>query len=329
MKPPIFIFSMPRAGSTLLQRILLSHKSIGGTAEPWLLLPLIYIKKGQGVISEYSSRLSHKAINDMLEETSCSDEFFYKQTQEFANSIYSKALKNDEEYFLDKTPRYYYIIDEIYKVYPNAKFIFLFRNPTHIYASILSTWCQNNFLKLYGNHNDLTEGFNKISQAYLKHKDHKNTFGVKYEDLVSNPDISIKEIQEFLELEYDEKLNENFIHSKIDTENRKALGDPTGIKMYKSISKETLNKWKSVFNTRFRKRVLKRYVNNKLTDENLSIQGYDKSEIINEVNTLNNKGKFNVLKDIIHYLGYKCIIRFNLYNYKSKDMNWTKKRFMS
>ncbi|WP_081990218.1 sulfotransferase family protein [Psychroserpens sp. Hel_I_66] len=329
MKSPIFIFSMPRAGSTLLQRILLSHKSIGGTAEPWLLLPLIYMKKNQGVISEYSSRLSHKAINDMLEETSCSDEFFYKQVRVFANGFYGKSLKDEEIFFLDKTPRYYFIIDEIYEVYPNAKFIFLFRNPTHIYASILSTWCQNNFLKLYGSHNDLTEGFNKISQAYLKHKNKKNTIGIKYEDLVSNPDKLIKELQEFLELEYDEKLKDNFIHSKIDTENIKNLGDPTGVKMYKSISKDTLHKWEKVFNTRFRKRILKRYINNNITNSNLVAQGYDKSRILNEIDMLNNKGKFNPLKDMLQYLGYKCIIRFNLYNYKSKDMDWTKKRFMS
>ena len=329
MKSPIFIFSMPRAGSTLLQRILLNHKSIGGTAEPWLLLPLIYMNKSKGVISEYSSRLSHKALKDILKNTPNPDELFYSQVKEFANGIYSKTLNANEIYFLDKTPRYYYIIDEIYKVYPNAKFIFLFRNPVQVFASILSTWCQNNFLKLYGNHNDLNEGFNKLSQAYLKHKGHKNTIAVKYEVLISNPEQTIKDIQDFLELEYDETLKDNFVNSKINTDNKEVLGDPTGINMYKTITDETLHKWKDVFNTRFRKKILKKYIKNNLGEHNLSVQGYDTLEIVNEINALNNKGKYNFFKDRIHYAAYKLIVRFNLYSYMSKDMTWNKTKFIS
>ena len=78
---------MPRAGSTLLQRILLSHKSIGGTAEPWLLLPLVYLNKKEGVLSEYSSRLSSKAIDDVFAEVPDADRFFNFQIKN--SSIYS------------------------------------------------------------------------------------------------------------------------------------------------------------------------------------------------------------------------------------------------
>ena len=39
MKSPIFLFSLPRSGSTLLQRVLMSHKDIASVAEPWLMLP--------------------------------------------------------------------------------------------------------------------------------------------------------------------------------------------------------------------------------------------------------------------------------------------------
>lgn len=329
MKSPIFIFSMPRAGSTLLQRILLSHEAIGGTAEPWLLLPLVHLNKSEGVLSEYSSRLSSKAINDVLTELPDSENLFNSQIKEFADGIYSALLENNEIYFLDKTPRYYLIIDEIYKIYPDAKFIFLFRNPVHIYASILTTWCDNKFSKLYGNHNDLTFGFNKISESYSRYRNNKNTLSVRYEDLVSNPKAIIKDIQDFLEIKYDESLTHNFSSSKIDKMNKNVLGDPTGVEKYKSINNETLNKWKKVFSTRFRKIILKRYIKKTLSKESLSTQGYNQDEIVNEVNKLKNKGDLSFFNDAIHYFIYKLIVRFNLYNFLSKDMSWIKKKFIS
>ena len=329
MKSPIFIFSMPRAGSTLLQRILLSHNAIGGTAEPWILLPLIYLNKSEGVLSEYSSRLSSKAINDVLKEIPDAENFYNSQIKEFADGLYSKILKNNETYFLDKTPRYYLIIDEIYKIYPDAKFIFLFRNPTNIYSSILKTWCNNKFSKLYGSHNDLTFGFNKISEAYKKYKDYKNTIAIRYEDLVSAPNETLKIIQEFLEIKYDDKLTHSFITFKIDTKNQNVLGDPTGIEEYKSINNEPLNKWKKVFSTRFRKIILKKYIRNTLTKESLSLQGYSQDEIIKDINILKNSGRLSFFSDSIHYCIYKLIIRFNLYNFASKDMIWIKEKFMS
>jgi len=327
MVSPIFIISMPRSGSTLLQRILLSHKSIGGTAEPWLMLPLVYMLKDNGVISEYSSRLSSKAINDMLDEAEDGGQFINEKIREFANGIYGKILKDDEVYFLDKTPRYYLIIDELYQIFPKAKFIFLFRNPTHIYASILKTWCDNKFSKLYGNHNDLNFGFSKISSAFLKYKGQDNTYALNYEALVSQPEVKLKELQEFLNIDRDEDLTKKFVNSEIDTKNK--LGDPTGIKMYNTISPDTLQKWKNIFNTRYRKRVLKNYINNTLSDKDLEAQGYNKNAIIEEINGLNNKGKFNFFRDVFNFIFYKVIIRFNLYNYVSKDMRWSKDKFMS
>ena len=57
MQAPIFVFSLPRSGSTLLQRVLMSHNDISSVAEPWILLPQIYSLKKEGTLSEYSPKL--------------------------------------------------------------------------------------------------------------------------------------------------------------------------------------------------------------------------------------------------------------------------------
>ena len=39
---PIFIFSITRSGSTLLQRVIAAHEGVATVSEPWVLLPYLY-----------------------------------------------------------------------------------------------------------------------------------------------------------------------------------------------------------------------------------------------------------------------------------------------
>ena len=63
---PIFIISLPRSGSTLLQRILTSHESVASASEPWLLLPLIEMIGSKNIEScaNYSKLTSQLAAVD-------------------------------------------------------------------------------------------------------------------------------------------------------------------------------------------------------------------------------------------------------------------------
>jgi len=49
---PIFIFSLPRSGSTLMERILATHPAVGTASEPWILLPFLYTRIRDGVYAE-------------------------------------------------------------------------------------------------------------------------------------------------------------------------------------------------------------------------------------------------------------------------------------
>ena len=147
MIKPIFIFSLPRSGSTLLQNLLMNHPSISSVTEPWILLPLIYINKDEGVLSEYSHRTSKMAIQNLIENLPQKNDDFNSELREFMLNLYQKLSSSKAKYFLDKTPRYFLIIDEIQQLFPESKFIFLFRHPLDILSSILLTWKNNSFLK--------------------------------------------------------------------------------------------------------------------------------------------------------------------------------------
>ena len=128
-KKIIFLFSLPRSGSTLLQRILMAHDKINSISEPWLLLPLFYTLRQKECSADYDTQTCDIAMQDFIEKLPNKQNDYFEAIKFFTESLYNKISDNKNIYFLDKTPRYYLIIPEIAKTFPNAKFIFLFRNP--------------------------------------------------------------------------------------------------------------------------------------------------------------------------------------------------------
>ena len=59
---PVFILSLPRAGSTLLQRMLNVHPEIASTVEPWILLPFLSSLREGGYVSGVGHATMLKAV---------------------------------------------------------------------------------------------------------------------------------------------------------------------------------------------------------------------------------------------------------------------------
>lgn len=304
MKSPIFIFSQPRSGSTLLQRVLMSHREISSLAEPWILLPLIYAQKPNGIMAEYSHHHAADAMNNFIINLPQKKSEYNDELSKFVLSLYGKQCQNGETYFLDKTPRYYLIIPEIARIFPDAKFIFLYRNPLQVISSIMKTWCNGTLNGLHRYENDLLRGPKLLSEGYEMLKD--KSYSLKYEELVTDPEKYLSEICKYLDISMDPKMLENF--SKQDTKGR--MGDQTGIKKYQTIEKKSLLNWETVFNNKYRIKWVRRYIH-KLSEKDLKIMGYDKNELLKSLNKLKVKSLFSI-NDFILIVPYKFIVRLML-----------------
>ena len=62
----IFLISQPRAGSTLTQRILGTHREIYTVSEPWIMLHPLYAMRRDGYQAEYSIQNSQRALDNFL-----------------------------------------------------------------------------------------------------------------------------------------------------------------------------------------------------------------------------------------------------------------------
>ena len=317
---PVFIFSLPRSGSTLLQRILASHTEICSVAEPWVLLPYIYARKKEGLLSEYSHFLACTAFNEFIEKLPHKDKDFNFLFSQFINGLYEKQCANNEVYFIDKTPRYYLIIPEIVEIFPDAKFIFLFRNPAHVFASIISTFGKNRLNQLHGNLIDIHEGPDALATGYrlIAEKSYK----LRYEDLVMEPVRYVNAVFDYLEIKHDSDVLNKFDQTRFDG----SMGDPTGPNKYSSISTDSLLAWREIINSVVRKRLMIKLLTS-IDTATFALHGYLKQSVIDEVATLNVKSLGS--KDLLDLTLSKLISTLKLNLFLSRKWKCTNKRYLT
>jgi hypothetical protein len=193
---------------------------------------------------------------------------FDAAVREFTLRLYAERTRPGARYFLDKTPRYHLILDEIFTLFPDARFVFLWRNPLAVIASMLDTWHRGHWY-LYFFKIDLFEGFERLFVAHEKYEN--RAFSIRYEDLISEPELSCKDICLYLDLPFEPAMIADFQSVQLSGD----MGDPTGVKTYTSISDGSLDKWKQTLRNPLRKAWCRRYLD-WLGADRLSALGYDR-----------------------------------------------------
>jgi Sulfotransferase family len=276
---PLFILSLPRSGSTLLQRVLAADRQIESVAEPWLVLPFVYSLRERGIRAEYSHQLAHASLNDFLRELPNGRQDYLGVIGAAMTELYRKAAKNGgARYFLDKTPRYALIANELFDMFPDGKFIVLWRNPLAVVASMIETFWQGRWgVSTYSV--DLYDGLANLISCSQSHSEKVLT--IQYEHFVESPDLELPRIADYLEVKLDSDVLKNFRHVTFTG----ARGDPTGVKRYDTIDAAPLDKWKAALNNPLRKAWCRRYLR-WLGEERLKVMGYDLNVLVRDLDSV-------------------------------------------
>lgn len=287
---PIFLFSLPRSGSTLLQRILSLNREIRTVSEPWILLPHFYSLKTDGVFAEYSHQMQHAAVEDFCSKLPGGRADYLAAVRNHALDLYRLAGGGDANYFLDKTPRYHLVVNEIFETFPDAKFIFLWRHPFAVVASIMETAAGGRW-NLFRMHVDLYDGLENLVGAYANQKD--RSLAVRYETLVNNPVSECSRIFDYLELTFDPAILDRLDRANVNGR----FGDKRRTGPYDEISTMPIEKWKHTLANPFRKAWCRRYLK-WIGRERLLVMGYDFDSILQELAEVPGKAQF-ISSDII------------------------------
>ncbi|MEH6542438.1 MAG: sulfotransferase [Porticoccaceae bacterium] len=273
---PIFLLSLPRSGSTLLQRILTASSEIDSASEPWILLPYIYTMKKSGMATEFGHSNAVEAIKDFYSSFPNGEADYREAIRDFVLDLYGKS-KGEGKYFLDKTPRYSVISKEIVKMFPDGKFIILWRSPLSIISSALITW-KNGKWGVSHIEVDLYDGLHCMASVCREHQD--KVFSLKYEDLVLEPEKYLRGVFEYLGLEWDVEVLSGFNDVIFD-----GMGDQNGVREYDKISAGSSAKWKEVLANPLRKWWCRRYLRS-LGEDDMRLMGYDLDGLIKELNEI-------------------------------------------
>jgi hypothetical protein len=190
----IFILSQPRAGSTLLQRILGAHPEIHTVQEPGIALYPLQVFHPSGSEKDYMPQAARLFTRSFLHGLPEGEEAYIVALRKMLTCLYQRALaQSDKSYFLDKTPQYHFIIPELWRVFPAASYVILLRNPLAVLVSMMAAWIPDDFLGLLSRaKSDLLDGPSHLLAGRKLLGDQAVT--VHYETLIQEPETTVRAI---------------------------------------------------------------------------------------------------------------------------------------
>lgn len=275
---PVFLFSAPRSGSTLVQRVLAAHEGVATTAEPWLLLPLLAIQRANLPDTGHWQRLSALAIAEFAGHLPDGRADVDAALRQAALRLYRQAAGPQATHFLDKTPGYVLVIDDIARTFPDATLLFLWRNPLGVLASLAETFDGGRF-RPYRQALALFDGPERMVDAYQRHAE--RSVSVRFEDLVAPDPLAWRRLTDAMQLPLDADALRQFA----DVHLPGSMGDPTGIHRYSALSTEPLDKWRHTLTNPVRRAWARRWLR-WLGRERLEIMGYDLGTLLAELDAL-------------------------------------------
>ena len=218
----IFLLSQPRSGSTMLQRMLGGHPDVHTVAEPWLMLTPFHARwKGKDLHESLDLDWVHR---EFLSNIPRGEDEYLEGVRRMYGYIYARILEpSGKRFFLDKTPRYFWIIPELRATFPAARFLILFRNPLAVLCSMLQLWIERRWIFLREWKGDLIEAPTRLLEAVELLGERACV--VHFESVVKAPEIELKRICGWLGISFAPNLIEygnnglpNF-----------SVGDPNGV----------------------------------------------------------------------------------------------------
>ena len=191
-RSPIFVFGMPRSGTTLTEQILSSHKDVFGAGE--LRLVRRTFEAMPGAIG-----LTRRPIDCVPRLTDSTIEILSSRHLEQLNSL------NDEgrEMIVDKMPDNYMYLPLIMKMFPNAKLFYCIRDPRDVATSCWMTDFRS--IRWANDFKDIATRIN-THREIMRHW--RSEYGaeimeVHYEETVENVECAARRIIEACGLPWD------------------------------------------------------------------------------------------------------------------------------
>lgn len=194
---PYFLIGAERSGTTLLRLMLNGHPEISWLNEFEYAVDQINIPNEWPEIKTYTDYLSTNRIF-------LASEFELPKNCEYPDIIKNflfQKLSRDQKSIIGATCHRHY--DRLLRIFPNARFIYLYRDPRDVSRSAIGMgWAGNVW---YG-----VDRWIQAEQLWANVKDQLNKSSsyieISYEDLIITPEKTLSEICNFLNVNFDHNM---------------------------------------------------------------------------------------------------------------------------
>ena len=223
---PVFVFGMPRSGTTLVEQILSSHPRVSGAGE-LLLIP------------DCSRRLSRDLARDVPYPRAAT--WIDRVTAQSLAAWYLCELHErcpDGDRVTDKLPGNYQHLGLIAVLFPNAQLIHCRRDPMDV--------CLSNYMQRYGEGHAYSYDLTELGLAYQQYERVMHhwyevlpvdMYEVYYERLVAAQEDISRELVDFCGLEWDARCLEYF-------DNERAVTTASQWQVRQPIYRSSVARWK-------------------------------------------------------------------------------------
>lgn len=192
--PPTFIMGFPRSGTTLLDTMLMNVSNFHVLEELPVVRQIEYALGAQDRIGEIDSSEANRLRQ------------LYSESLE----LISPCLP--DKTVIDKHPLHMARMPLIHRIFPDAKIIFVERHPCDVVLScFMANFQLNRAMRHFSTLADAAELYDKVFDAWYKAKAALplNTHVVRYENLVSNLEVEMRGLLDFLEIDWNPSVLDN------------------------------------------------------------------------------------------------------------------------
>ena len=235
----VFVISPPRAGSTLLQRMLGVHSEIFTHPEPHLISPLAHLGiYGNVDKAPYDHINAAEAMKAFIADLPNGEQDYVDAVRAYCDTLYGRMLStSDCSYFLDKTPANALVLPFLQRVYPDAKYVVLTRHPLAVFSSFANSFFNGDWQAAH-DFNPILERYVPAMARFLRERP-VPLLHVAYEDLVMEPEPVLERIFAFLGLEHEPAAVEYGSAEPV----KKGMGDPITVEKEGRPVTGSLDKW--------------------------------------------------------------------------------------
>jgi Sulfotransferase family len=214
---PFFVVGLPRSGTKLLRDLLNQNPQIGIPVAESGFLPEIV--KSFGDPPNFKNTVELQKFFEAYSDTNFSwymKKFGYVMSMDYLrnkvdevswDSIFKHIIqyhvphgRNKQYIWGDKTPSYLFHVDFLRKIYPHSRFIHIIRDPRECSLSARNAWGNNPY-----KYADRWNRGIKLSRIIKEHLG-SDYLEVKFESLIETPEITLRNVCQFLECEFVSKM---------------------------------------------------------------------------------------------------------------------------